>query len=161
MVLLFKALIRPILEYANCVWSPRLRKHIDLIESIQRKFTKRIIGLGDLEYEERLRKLRLPSLEYRRLRGDMIEVYKITHDFYDPPTVATLLTPFSENTTRGHNFKLTKFNPNTSLFRSFFTNRIINFWNDLPPAVVNASSLNAFKNGLDKYFTNTTYKTNI
>lgn len=161
MVLLFKALIRPILEYANCVWSPRLRKHIDLIESIQRKFTKRIIGLGDLEYEERLRKLRLPSLEYRRLRGDMIEVYKITHDFYDPPTVATLLTPFSENTTRGHNFKLTKFNFNTSLFRSFFTNRIINFWNDLPPAVVNASSLNAFKNGLDKYFTNTTYKTNI
>ena len=56
------------------------RKHIDLIESIQRHFTRCVIGMKGLEYEDKLRALNLPSLEYRRLR-DMIEKksYKITH----------------------------------------------------------------------------------
>ena len=69
LVPLFKAVIRPILEYANVVWSPQKRKHIDKLEKIQRNFTKCIIGLKDLEYEQRLTKLRLPSLQFRRVRG--------------------------------------------------------------------------------------------
>ena len=40
--------------------------------------------MSDLSYEDRLRALKLPSLGYRRVRGDMIEVFKITHGFYDP-----------------------------------------------------------------------------
>ncbi|KAL8565635.1 hypothetical protein ACOMHN_063466 [Nucella lapillus] len=69
---LFKSLIRPILEYGNTIWYPKLRKHVDSLENVQRRYTKRIIGLGIQDYESRLRKLRLPSLEYKRARGDMI-----------------------------------------------------------------------------------------
>jgi hypothetical protein len=63
---------------------PYLKKHIDMIENIQRRATKLIPGLSDLSYEDRLRRLRLPSLSYRRSRGDMIEVYKIMSGKYDP-----------------------------------------------------------------------------
>ena len=84
MIPLYKALVRPIIEYANPVWSPYSREHIDLIEDIQHYFTKRIIGLKDVDYEGRLRILKLPSLEYRRVRDDLIEVYKICHKILDP-----------------------------------------------------------------------------
>ena len=60
-----------------------------------------------MTYEERLAYLRLPSLEYRRLRGDMIEVYKILHKFYDS-TTNCLLTLHGTDRTRGHGFKLYK-----------------------------------------------------
>jgi hypothetical protein len=55
-----------------------------MIENIQRRATKLIPGLSDLSYEDRLRRLKLPSLSYRRSRGDMIEVYKIMSGKYDP-----------------------------------------------------------------------------
>ena len=47
------------------------------IENVQRRATKLIPILSGLSYEERLKKLKLPTLKYRRLRGDMIEVFKI------------------------------------------------------------------------------------
>ena len=46
-----------------------------------------IPGFYELSYPERLRKLKLPTLSYRRLRGDLIEVYKIVHDIYDPDAI--------------------------------------------------------------------------
>ena len=69
---LFKALVRPILEYGNAVWSPHKRKHIDLLEGVQRSFTKRIFGMRDLDYTQRLERLGLPSLEFRRVRGILL-----------------------------------------------------------------------------------------
>ena len=70
---LYKVLVRPHLEYANQIWTPHLIKNITAVENVQRRATKMIPGLRDLEYEQRLFKLRLPTLAYRRLRGDMIE----------------------------------------------------------------------------------------
>ena len=151
MVPLFKALVRPILEYGNVVWSPNKRKHIDLIESIQRNFTKCVFGMRGLTYEERLKALCLPSLEYRRLRGDFIETYKITHNHYDQLTTNKLLTP-TESNTRSHKFKLLKPRVKTNIFLHFFTNRIINKWNGLPCNIVEAESINCFKNLIDSYF---------
>ena len=52
-------------------------------------FTKRIIGMNNLDYKDRLSKLRLPSIEFRRLRGDMIDVFKITNGMYDVRTTKT------------------------------------------------------------------------
>ncbi|XP_071944903.1 uncharacterized protein [Antedon mediterranea] len=74
---LFKSLVRPHLEYANCVWSPFLRKDITCIEKVQRRETKAIPSLKDLDYTERLKRLNLPTLAFRRLRGDMIQVFKM------------------------------------------------------------------------------------
>ena len=71
MIPLFKALVRPVLEYGNVVWCPSKRTHICQIESKERHFTKCINGMGDLEYCERHKALGLSSLECRRLRGDL------------------------------------------------------------------------------------------
>lgn len=71
--LLFKSMVRPMLKYGHSVWNPHLKKHIVALESVQRRATKIIPALTNLSYGERLKKLRLPSLEYRRRRGDMIE----------------------------------------------------------------------------------------
>ena len=79
---IFKSLIRPHIEYANKIWSPHLKKHITSLENVQRRATKLIPGFKDIEYKERLRKLKLPTLAYRRLRGDMIELYKILTEKY-------------------------------------------------------------------------------
>jgi hypothetical protein len=161
MMLLFKALVRPVLEYGNPVWYPCLRKHINMVEGVQRRFTKVIVGMSELEYEDRLRKLKLPSLEYRRLRGDMIEVFKIVHGLYDRTSTQNLLTPFADCSTRGHGLKLTKPFIKNRQYKHFFTNRIISNWNNLPVAAVNADSLNIFKNEIDKFFDKLMYSTNL
>ena len=79
MQLLFVALVRPRLEFGNVVWSPRLDKDKKLVEGVQRRATVIISWLKDLTYEQRLEKMKLPSMCYRRLRGDLIEVFKYIH----------------------------------------------------------------------------------
>ena len=74
---LYKTLVRTQLDYANSVWAPFKIKHIDLIENVQRRATKQLPGMKDMSYPERLKILKLPTLSFRRTRGDMIEVYKI------------------------------------------------------------------------------------
>ena len=160
MIPLYKSLIRPIIEYANPVWCPYTRMYIDLIEDIQHYFTRCIIGMKNVDYESRLRKLKLPSLEYRRVRGDLIEVYKICHHIYDPVTTSPLLT-FAHSNTRAHNYKLNKPRVNTKQFQHFFSNRVVNIWNNLPPEVVSAPSTNCFKNQIDKLFNIHMYSTNL
>jgi len=64
--------VRPILEYNSVVWSPWLKQDINQIEKVQRRFTKRLVGMKDLNYDERMHRLGLPSLELRRLHLDLI-----------------------------------------------------------------------------------------
>ena len=144
--------MRPHLEYANPVWSPYLVKDIDRIERVQRHFTKRITGLRSLEYPDRLRKLNLPSLVYRRKRGDMIECYKLTHHIHDPLITKSLFQLDTDSNTRTNSYKLKKPRFNTQKYQHFFTNRIINPWNGLPAHIVNAKDLNTFKNKLDRHW---------
>lgn len=144
--LLFIALVRPHLEFANCAWSPRLERDKNLIERVLRRATKCIPGFRDLDYETRLRTLKIPSMSYRRIRGDLIETYKYTHGFYD------CKNPFELNTqgqTRGHQYKLKKHSCKTNIRQCFFTNRVIDTWNALDKSIVDAPTMNTFKNRLD------------
>ena len=77
----YTSLVRPTLEYANAAWTPNpiLRRDQILLE---RRATKLIPELRDGDNEDRLRTLKLPSLYYRRARGDMTEAYKFTHSIY-------------------------------------------------------------------------------
>ena len=162
MIPLFKALVRPILEYANSVWCPYKKKHIKSIEKIQKQFTKRVAGMRGLNYHERMAYLNLPSLEYRRVRGDMIETYKVFNNLYDPLTTSSLLTPQSANSiTRSNGYKLFKKRANKKSYQSFFTNRITNLWNSLPDDIVRAKTLNRFKNQLDKHLKDKMYQIDI
>ena len=86
------------------------------VENVQRKYTKHVKGLSKFSNEERLYKLKLPSLEYRILRGDMIQVFKIAHNYYDPVTTKNIFQ-FQENPRlRGHNFKIIKQSVNKSRY---------------------------------------------
>ena len=105
MRLLFTALVRPHLEFANVAWSPRFQKDKNLIEGVLRRATKLVPRLTNLPYGERLKQLRLPSMQYRRDRGDMIETYKYVHGMYD---VRSPLTSEEDSKTRGHSQKLKK-----------------------------------------------------
>ena len=106
---IFKSLIRPHIEYANQIWSPHLNKHITSLENVQRRAAKLIPGFKDIEYKERLRKLKLPTLAYRRLRGDMIELYKILTEKYDAAVSSNFVTlRVNESDTRGHHLQIFK-----------------------------------------------------
>ena len=78
---LYKAIVRPHLEYCIQAWSSYLRKDIDMLEKIQRRATKLIPELRDLKYEERLKECGLTTIETRRLRGDQIKVFKILNGY--------------------------------------------------------------------------------
>ena len=70
-------MIRPHLEYGNIIWGPHFKQDMKAIERVQKRATRMIPTLKDRRYTERLKALELPSLEYRRKRGDMIMYYKI------------------------------------------------------------------------------------
>lgn len=73
----FLVYVRPVLEYASCVWSPQSVGLIKKIESVQRRFTKRFPCCRYMTYNDRLVKFNIDSLELRRLRLDLIYVFKI------------------------------------------------------------------------------------
>jgi len=75
-------MVRSHLEYANSVWFSYIKGDIEIIAKVQKCATKLTISLKHLPYLERLKRFMLPTLKCRRLRGEMIGVFKIVHDFY-------------------------------------------------------------------------------
>ena len=145
------AFVRPHLEYAQSAWAPHSRKYINMPENIQIRATKLVDGFGNLEYSERLKRLNLPTLVYRRLRGDLIELYKHFHT-YDRGIISPSFQP-KDRTTRKHKLQLHQRKPHDGvrgIQSNSFYYRSINAWNDLPKSVVDAKDINTFKNRLDK-----------
>ena len=107
--------MRPHLEYAASAWNPTKIKDIEAIENVQRRATKLLPGYTDLSYSERLKKLNLPSLANRRMRGDIINVFKVMNNLFDSKVTVNLFTQEKTERTRGHSQKLTK---NTAIWIS-------------------------------------------
>ena len=154
--ILYKTYIRPHIEFCVQAWNPYYAKDIDLLEKIQHRATKLVPDLCKLPYEERLKQLHLYSLYCRRQRGDLIETFKILKNFLNVDS-SNFFTLSSTTFTRGHDFKLFKSRSKLLVRSNFFTNRIINQWNSLPPSVINAPSISVFKNRLDQYWTQLRY----
>ena len=100
-----KAVVRPHLENCEQFWAPYLRKVVLALERVQRRFTRMIPEMENLSYEERLRTLGLYSLEFRRMRGDLIESYRILQGL-DRVDVERMLPRVGKTRTRGHNLRL-------------------------------------------------------
>ena len=115
--------------------------------------------LSPKSYTERLQSLGLPSLEYRRLRADMIQTYKIFKNI-DRIERIKVSKQYHTNvlTTRGHNFKIFKPHCKTNLRKSTFSIRVITPWNNLPGELVNANSVNSVKTILNKVWRNNPVK---
>jgi len=104
MLQLYKSLVRPKLEYCILAWRPYLCKDTELLEKIQRRATRLMFSDKSLGYYDRVRKLGLTTLETRRLRGDIIEVFKIFKGF-ENVSYNTYFT-LSQSGLRGHSYKL-------------------------------------------------------
>ena len=99
-----KSLVRPIVEYGNPVWGPYYIIDQRFIEGLQRRATKLVPSIRHHTYPERLQILNLPSLFYRRYRGDMILKYQVTHKNIDG-SLLNLFKVAPVSATRGHNLK--------------------------------------------------------
>jgi len=142
----FVTYVRPLLEYNCIIWSPSHKCDIDLIEQVQRRFTKRLKGFRHYPYEKRLQLLNIPKLETRRLQQDLIWCYKILfgHVSVNRDTFFELRV----SATRGHPYKLYKHFNSSTVRCTFFADRVVNTWNKLPHPGVDFNSLNSFKRTL-------------
>ena len=145
---LFTVYVRPLLEFAGPVWCPILVRDMQLLESVQRRATRMPFGPVRPAYEERLRIFHLTSFQERRLRGDLIIVYRIIHNLLGVDL--NNLFVLNMNNLRGHSLKLRKENFGTTVRQMFLSNRVFDTWNGLPEEVISAPSVNAFKNRLDR-----------
>ena len=146
LVMLYKSLVRPHLEYGNQIWSPFLKRQSSALERVQRRATKLIKHLSHLEYGERLRRLKLPSLKYRRIRGDLINTYKILSNTNSGVcTNNTMFQLTKDPRTRNNELKLYNQYSRTNIRKNYFSNRVTKYWNDLPPQIKLAQNLTKFK----------------
>ena len=153
---LYKSLVRPHLEYGSVIWSPRLKKDQIALENVQRRATKLLPALKNVTYKNRLLDLGIPTLEYRRVRADMVQMYKKFHgnDIVDKDKLFVMNTNLN---TRGNCMKIFKKRVKTEFRRGMFSQRMVNTWNSLPNNVINSPSINCFKNRLNKFWVGPQY----
>ena len=115
---LYCAYVRPHLEYCIQAWSPSYEKDCWLLERVQKRATKMVNGISNLAYEERLKKLNMFSLRYRRLRGDLIEVFKFVNGL-ERGYLGEMFEFNRNDAIRGHKFKIKVNHSRTRLRQTF------------------------------------------
>ena len=145
---LYTALVRPLLEYCVQVWSPYKKKYIDLLEGVQRRATRMVPRLKKLTYDERLKKMKLPRLYDRRVRGDMIETFKIMSG--KEKLNSNKLFQLSTFRGRAHSKKLYRKYSRLNVRKYWFTQRVIPKWNSLTKEEVEVNKTSCFKARYDK-----------
>ena len=105
----FTSYVRPLLEYNSVIWSPRYVYLKDKLESVQRRFTKRLKGFGHISHAARLDRLKAETLELRRLTTDLTMTFSIIRGFVDIDCNGLFRVIDCESVhTRGHNLRLYK-----------------------------------------------------
>ena len=150
---LYKTLVRPKVEYCMTVAQPVYKKDKEKIERVQHRATKLVLGMENKDYSERLAELKLPSLEYRRKRADVMQTYKIMNNI-DKIDEKKFFKPCKEVRTRGHTMRVQKTQCKSLVRRNTFSQRVVNDWNALPDAVVTSGSINQFKGRLGRWWKN-------
>lgn len=152
---LFKTYVRPILEFNSPIWSPYLRKDIDKIEQVQKIFTKQAFlrcGISFSSYNDRLSKVSMKSLQYRRVQFDLILIFKIVHGLSDLKFHEFFLLRNTPYAIRGNSLKIetiSKFK--SSQWHHSFFSRAARCWNLLPDDIATSPSISLFKSKLNSY----------
>jgi hypothetical protein len=149
----FYTLVLPILEYASVVWNPIYAKDINSLETVQRRFTKRAqrkCGIGVESYTTRLKRWRLDSLELRRLKADLVWVYKIIYGYVDINREQFFRICQTELEIKIYPLPLSSRCRNNTQFNTI-ANRTYRIWNSMPASIRNSVSVTAFKINLKKY----------
>ena len=153
---LYPTFIRPHLEFAAPVWNALLKQDLDKLEKFQRKVTRYASDLSDLNYQDRLKRFKITTIKERRIRGDLIQYYKINNGLDDIKFIKKTKILKSK---RPHSLKIEREAFNNCKYRhNFLTNRISTTWNRLPSKVVEAKSLNSFKASLDAHMSSEYFK---
>ena len=146
MLTLFKSMVRSILEYCCAVWDPSKVGDIQALEAVHRHFTKRVAGCSDLDYWERLKKLKMLSLQRWRERYRIIHVWKILNNA-DPNDIGM---EFSEHIRHGTKARVPNFNAKaqmsfSTLYENSFGVKAPRLSNLLPSHVNQHETLTGFK----------------
>lgn len=150
----YRSLVLPILEYCSELFGPLSKSDINFLESVQRKFTKRL--LPDLPYKERLKQLSLKTLWTRRLLKDLCITHKYIYGFVWSDNIFKLADSQSRSfSLRGNGLKL-QCPIESDVKYNFITNRVFNHWNMLPSSVVCFDHCSAFQTRLEAW-----YKSNV
>ena len=154
---LYKQHVRCHLEFSVPVWSPWSVADKEIIEKVQIRAVNMISGLKGVSYNDKLQELKLQSLETRRKRFDLIQVFKIINN-YDRVDSKTWFKTVEETTgvrlTRNLSYpkNLIVNRVHSDVRKYFFSQRVVTWWNELPNEVKDARSINIFKHKLDKLF---------
>ena len=148
---LYSTYIKPHLEHCIQVWAPYFNKDIDILEKVQRRATKLVWCTKNLSYEQRLEYLGLYSLSRRRQRGDLIETYKILRNTEDIDYRKFFIRADNVQL-RGHNYS-TNCTKTDHWNNAECTSSASELWTAgiLPQEVIDAPSLEIFKNRLGKF----------
>ena len=153
-VRLYTTYVRPHLEYAVQAWCPWLQADIECLEKVQRRAVNMVSGLQGTSYQERLTELGLTTLAERRIRGDMLLMWRVRSGNLniDPDQ---WFTPFNMPviTTRRNAGvgNVMKPRANREIRKNFFTVRSVDVWNSLPAGVKASKTINEFKVNYDNH----------
>ena len=146
----FRSYVTPVINYASSCWNPRFRKDINAIERVQRGFTKRLAGMRNLSYQERLNSLSVPSLSSQRTITDLVFTYRCMHGGVDI-NPATIGLQFEEGNTRGAGLHLKHLFGHNCRATSYYLFRIPPVWNSIPADILQTKSLANFKKRITDY----------
>ena len=158
MLSVFISHIRPLLDYCSTVWNMGFLGDCRKLESVQRRWTKEVLGLEEMDYNSRLRDLGLYSVYGRMLRCDLLKLWKVFHAEVDVG-LADIFERHSHASTRGHRFKLSVPRCRTEIRRRFLNVRSVDVWNGLPAGAVELDTLGRFKTCIDGNLIEIFYRT--
>lgn len=150
--LLYTSFIRPHIEFAAPVWSPHLKKDIQLIENVQRMVTRIPTAARHLSYRSRCQLFGIQPLEERRKRGDMIQFYKMARNIETINWHSEIQRPTHQYSTRRTSLYIRERVPHCLIRHNFFINRATAQWYALPERIKAATSVNSFKSLYDQTF---------